>query len=168
MFSLPVEKMAPMEYQTPTYLQLDATAMLNDQKKQISYAREQPSSMTKKPNSFTAHESPDDPIYITIPVSEPPTPPPRDQEFKFSHEPQRTVSLHVPPSRPKRLSVIDERDENMKSPGVPSPRNQRTTQSLRSPRRPDSLEASRPCLDRQSSRGDVLISEVLSTVKSKV
>ena len=179
--SLPGLKLESADDEMPAYLQLDALAMVKDQEKATVCveAQKRPDSLTEKWRN--SYESPDDPIYIKLPVSEPPTPPPRNQEFKFSRRSKNAVSLHSPFARPNRLSVIDERDESIKSPNNPTtPHNQplRATQSVRSPRkgekpalelpRTNTLEPPRPTLGRQNSRGDVLISEVLTTVKAKV
>ena len=154
----------------PTYLQLDAEAMVKAQKKDAVCAGG--SKHHKSPKKHTLCEETEDPLYITIPVSEPPTPPPRDQEFKFSRRVPHALSVNSTLPRPNRLSVIDERDESLKSPcGSTTPSHkQRTTQSMRSPRRPEphTLEPPRPALGRQHSRGDIHIAEVVSTVKSKV
>ena len=118
--------------------------------------------------------SDDDPIYVKIPATGPPTPPPRDQEFTFTRGKPQSVSLHSPFSGPKRLSIIEENDESLKSPnmaGTPGlTRAPRTSQSMKSPRRgdPQTLALPRPHFGRQSSRGDVLISQVLCNVKGKV
>lgn len=118
--------------------------------------------------------SDDDPIYVKIPATGPPTPPPRNQEFTFARGKPQSVSLHSPFSGPKRLSIIKENDESLKSPnmaGTPGlTRAPRTSQSMKSPRRgdPQTLALPRPHFARQSSRGDVLISQVLCNVKGKV
>lgn len=118
--------------------------------------------------------SDDDPIYVKIPATGPPTPPPRDQEFTFTRGKPQSASLHSPFSGPKRLSIIDEKDESLKSPnmaGTPGlTRTPRTSQSMKSPHRgdPQTLAPPRPHFTRQSSRGDVLISQVLCNVKGKV
>lgn len=115
--------------------------------------------------------SDDDPIYVKIPATGPPTPPPRDQ-FTFTRGKPQTASLHSPFSgASKRLSIIDEKDESLKSPGTPGlTRAIRTSQSMKSPRRgdPQTLALPKPHFARQSSRGDVLISQVLCNVKGKV
>lgn len=161
----------PTDNGGPTYLQLDAAAMAKAQEKNVT----RDTTQDKKAHASakqTSCEDAEDPVYITIPVSEPPTPPPRDQEFKFSRMAPHTFSLHSTFTRPNRLSVIAERDESIKSPGGPvTALKQRTTQSMKSPRRPEpqhTLEAPRPVLGRQHSRGDTHISEVISTVKAKV
>lgn len=211
----------------PTYLQLDAVAMANAQKKR--FRTKNPHPLTKRSSSpgFLSqnHQAPttakstddiyttsqsepcgsqytpavvpttatdiqalkktpkslslgppqiitdDDPIYVKIPATGPPTPPPRDQEFTFTRGKPQTVSLHSPFSGSKRLSVIDETDERLKSPLSPGlTRTQHTSQSMKSPRRgdPQTLAPPRHNFSRQSSRGDVLISQVLCNVKSKV
>ena len=173
--SLPASLKAGEHSEEATYLQLDEVAMLKAQDKKpqsTNRPRSIPKIRSADPSSY---ENPDDPIYVKFPVTEPPTPPPRDQEFKFTGVVQRAASHYGGRfSRPSQLSVIDEKEEGVKSPGQLTPRNQRTTQSLRSPRRSDAslLElppsTRRPSLDRQRSRGDILISEVVSSVKAKV
>ena len=126
------------------------------------------------PPRTSSYENSDEPIYVKIPPSGPPTPPPRDQDFKFTRGKPCTSSLNSPLSHPKRLSVIDEKDESLKSPyaaGAPGlVRPQGMTQSMKSPRRGEAqtLAPPRPNLSRQGSRGDVLISQVLCNVKAKV
>lgn len=186
--SLPAALMGEHRQQEATYLQLDEVAMLKDQQKNTPKGTHRPSttSAAKKSTSVSSYENPDDPIYVKFPVSEPPTPPPRDQQFRFTNLPtKRTTSLynnrpqdHQQFLRPNRLSVIDEKDESVKSPqGLTTPRRQRTmSQSMKSPRvksdtavmlePPPPLR--RPSLDRQRSRGDILISEVINSVKAKV
>ena len=159
-----------------TYLQLDEIAMLKDQKKNAKTGIIGKSRGMKKQKQCTSYENPDDPIYVKFPVTEPPTPPPRDQEFRFLTK-HGTLLYNNPSQGPNRLSVIDEKDESMKSPqGLMTPRNKRTTQSIKSPRvkndssllEPNPVFLPRPSFDRQRSRGDVLISEVVSSVKAKV
>ena len=166
-----------------TYLQLDEVAMLKDEQKNRLRSGGKSRSVSAINKQRSSYENPDDPIYVKFPVTEPPTPPPRDQPFRFSDlSAKRATSLYSNRSqdqralRPNRLSVIDEKDESVKSPqGLMTPRNQRTTQSMKSPRvRSDSLLLEpdpflrRPSFDRQRSRGDILISEVVTSVKAKV
>ena len=133
--------------------------------------KEPPPSLSLSQPETNSDETSDEGIYVRIPASGPPTPPPRDQDFKFTRGTPQTSSLH---SRPNCLSVIAEKDESIKSPlgaGPPSlTRNQRTAQSMKSPRAeaPQTLAPPRPTLSRQGSRGDVLISEVVNNVKGKV
>ncbi|CAI8037002.1 hypothetical protein GBAR_LOCUS20712, partial [Geodia barretti] len=165
-----------------TYLQLDEVAMLKDEQKNRLRSGGKSRSVSAINKQRSSYENPDDPIYVKFPVTEPPTPPPRDQPFRFSDlSAKRATSLYSNRSqdqralRPNRLSVIDEKDESVKSPqGLMTPRNQRTTQSMKSPRvRSDSLLLEpdpflrRPSFDRQRSRGDILISEVVTSVKAK-
>ena len=166
-----------------TYLQLDEVAMVKDEQKNRLRSGGKSCSVSAINKQRSSYENPDDPIYVKFPVTEPPTPPPRDQPFRFSDlSAKRATSLYSNRSqdqralRPNRLSVIDEKDESVKSPqGLMTPRNQRTTQSMKSPRvRSDSLLLEpdpflrRPSFDRQRSRGDILISEVVTSVKAKV
>ena len=181
--SISVSSLPALMTEEATYLQLDEVAMLKDKQKNTlrSVGKSRSISATKKQRS--SYENPDDPIYVKFPVTEPPTPPPRDQYFRFSHiSAKRATSLYSNRSqdqralRPNQLSVIDEKDESVKSPqGLMTPRNQHTTQSMRSPRVKSDcllLESDpflrRPSFDRQRSRGDILISEVVTSVKAKV
>ena len=68
----------------PTYLQLDAEAMVKAQKKDAVCAGG--SKHHKSPKKHTLCEETEDPLYITIPVSEPPTPPPGTRNLNFLAE----------------------------------------------------------------------------------
>ena len=160
-----------------TYLQLDAVAMLRAQQKgkQPVSGKPRPSSVPEKHStSSLSYEKPDDPLYVTLPLTEPPTPPPRDQVFRFSRSVQQATSLAGPQdqksARPSQLSVIEERDESAKSPQgqMTHHRTRRTSQSMMSPRLAGHFHLHLPSMDQQRSRGDILISEVISSFKSKV
>lgn len=111
-------------------------------------------------------------IYVEIPASGPPTPPPRRFDL------HRATWHAVPPSRPKQLGPIVERDESLASPhptgATPDwPKPVRMVQSMKirgGPFRGESqhFAPERPNFSRQGSRGDALISRVLSTIKSRV
>ena len=188
MSSFPVALKDEQTNEDDTYLQLDAVAMLRAQENPLETrslpasrqtSSEQPHAGLRKHNSTSSYENPDDPLYVKFPITEPPTPPPRDQEFRFTNSTKRVSSLRDSKDqrsvRPTRLTVIDEGEESAKSPqGTMTSRNQRTTQSMKSSHRVDCstlappLSSGRPGLERQRSRGDILISEVLTSVKAKV
>lgn len=114
-------------------------------------------------------------IYVEIPPKSPPTPPPRMPKRFDLH---RATWHAAPSSRPKHLGPIAERDESLASPHptVSTPdwaRPVRMVQSMKIKGGPFRVESQNlvhdtPSFSRQGSRGDVLISRVLSTVKSRV
>ena len=126
------------------------------------------------PPSSESNEIQDEHIYVEIPASGPPTPPPRDEiSFQFHRGTTQSASWNSP--RPTRLSIIDEKEESLKSPQLKTPgewpdRMARSMRDKKTPLKedPQNLAPPRPSFGRQSSRGDVLISRVQSSVKAKV
>lgn len=114
-------------------------------------------------------------IYVEIPPNGPPTPPPRTHK-RF--DPHRATWHAAPSSRPKHLGPIVERDESLASPHPTGStpdwvRPVRMVQSMKIKGGPFRVESQNlvpeiPSFSRQGSRGDVLISRVLSTIKSRV
>ena len=114
-------------------------------------------------------------IYVEIPPNGPPTPPPRAHK-RF--DPHRATWHAAPSSRPKHLGPIVERDESLASPHPTGStpdwvRPVRMVQSMKIKGGPFRVESQNlvpeiPSFSRQGSRGDVLISRVLSTIKSRV
>jgi len=114
-------------------------------------------------------------IYVEIPPNGPPSPPPRTYKRFDLH---RATWHAAPSSRPKHLRPIVERDESLASPhptgSTPDwARPVRMVQSMKIKGGPFKVESQTlvpdiPSFSRQGPRSDVLISRVLSTLKSRV